>query len=286
MMFEDKLSIPCIYGGSHDVHLKHALGTVPKGDSVPLAEMIAGATSRIGLVVTMSTLGYPPFLLARLTSTIDSLSEGRFGWNIVTSAEDSAAQNFGLDVLPPRDERYARADEYLDLVKQLWRSWDPDAIVCGRERAVYADGRKVRTIDFEGRWYKCRGPLNTAPSPQVVPTLVQARGSSTGRDFTARHSYAIVAPAGSVEDMKAFRDEIGARARAHRRNPDETKLLYLVTPTLGETEDDARRRFDALVEGDQFVERKLAAVSAITGIDLSVYDWDAPLPGRLICNGE
>lgn len=285
LMFEDSLMIPDVHGGTHDVYMKHGL-VAPKGDPVPLAAMLAGATSNIGLVATMSTLGYPPFLLARLASTIDSLSEGRFGWNIVTSAQDTAAQNFGLDELPAREARYEMADEYLDLVKQLWNSWEPDAFQCDRANNLYVDGSKVRPIHFEGKYYKSRGPLNCAPSPQRVPTLVQAGGSPTGRDFAARHADAIVAGASNVEAMKAFRADIRERARAIGRDPDEIKVLFLAAPVLGTTTEAAEAAYADMMNDPNFVERKLATVSALTDMDFSQFDLHSPLPGRLTTNGE
>src|SRR5580700_844682 len=127
---------------------------VPKHDPVPLAAMVAAATSRIGVVATMSTLAWPPFMLARASSTIDHIAGGRFGWNIVTSGEDLAAQNFGMDVLPPRDTRYAMADEYMDLVNQLFDSWEPGAVLKDREHSIYADHTKVHPIHFEGQYFK------------------------------------------------------------------------------------------------------------------------------------
>ena len=128
----------------------------------------------------MSTLGYPPFLLARLATTIDHLAGGRFGWNIVTSAEDTAAQNFGLDKLYEHDLRYEMAEEYMEVVNQLFESWDPDAVVMDYENNTYADPNKVRTIDFEGKYYKCRGPLNTAPSPQDDRPMYRPAGHRGG----------------------------------------------------------------------------------------------------------
>jgi alkanesulfonate monooxygenase SsuD/methylene tetrahydromethanopterin reductase-like flavin-dependent oxidoreductase (luciferase family) len=143
-------------------------------------------------------MAYPPFLLARLCATIDNLSEGRFGWNIVTSGEDTAAQNFGLDKLPPRELRYDMAHEYMDGVNQLFASWDQDAVVMDRETDTYADFKKVRPINFEGKYFKCRGPLNTVPCPQGRPTYVQAGGSPTGRAFAAKHADSIIAVANGV----------------------------------------------------------------------------------------
>ena len=123
IMIEDTLMVSEAYGDSAEAALKHAL-QVPKHDPSPLAALIAAATTRLGVVATMSTLAYPPFMLARLCSTLDHIAGGRFGWNIVTSGEDIAAQNFGLDKLPPREQRYEMADEYVDLVCKLFDSWD------------------------------------------------------------------------------------------------------------------------------------------------------------------
>src|ERR1017187_7641841 len=127
IMVEDKLCVSESLGGTSEIYLKH--GLAPKHDPAPLAALMGYATTRLGIVITMSTLGYPPFLLARLSSTLDHICRGRFGWNIVTSAEDLAAQNFGLDMLPDRKLRYDQADEYMDLVNQLFDSWEPDAVV-------------------------------------------------------------------------------------------------------------------------------------------------------------
>ncbi len=286
LMLEDKLAISQVYGGSSEVYLKHAMGMVPKADPVPLATLIAGATSRLGIVATMSTMAYPPFLLARLCSTVDSLAGGRFGWNIVTSAEDAAAQNFGMDALPPRELRYDMAEEYMDLCYRLWRSWDTDAVILDRETGTYADFTKVRPVDFEGRFFKCRGPLNTVPSPQVVPTLVQAGGSPKGRSFAARHADSIVAAADGIAGMKAYRDDVRARAAEQGRDPEDIKILFMIAPVLGETEAEARDRYARMVDAPHFIETSLAFISAITDIDFKQYDVDQPLPGYLRTNGE
>ena len=143
IMIEDTLMVSEAYGDSAEAALKHAL-QVPKHDPSPLAAIISAATRRLGVVATFSTLEYPPWMLARLCCTLDHIAGGRFGWNIVTSGEDAAAQNFGIDKLPPREQRYAMADEYVDLVCRLFDSWDPDAVVMDRETGTYADFRKVR----------------------------------------------------------------------------------------------------------------------------------------------
>jgi FMN-dependent oxidoreductase (nitrilotriacetate monooxygenase family) len=200
IMIEDKLMVPETFGGSTELSLTHAM-MVPKHDPAPLAVAMGMATTRLGVVATLSTLAYPPFLLARLCSTIDSLTSGRFGWNIVTSAEDLSAQNFGLDRLPPRDLRYAMAEEYMEVVNKLFASWDQDAVVLDREAGVYADHTKVRPINHKGEFFSVRGPLNTVPSPQHRPVYVQAGGSPRGRDFAARHADSIISVASGVESM-------------------------------------------------------------------------------------
>jgi FMN-dependent oxidoreductase (nitrilotriacetate monooxygenase family) len=285
VMVEDKLSVSEAYGGSSEMVLKHAVGMVPKHDPAPLAALMAAGTTKLGVVITMSTLGYPPFLLARLASTLDHIAGGRFGWNVVTSAEDAAAQNFGLDQLPPRELRYDMAHEYMELCYKLWDSWEPDAIVRDREKGVYADYKKVRPVHFHGRFFKSRGPLNTAPMPQGRPTIVQAGGSPKGRDFASKHADSIITLADGLEGMKEYRDDIRARARKHGRNPDDIKVLFLVIPTLAETREAAYERREKLTKSTPFVEQTLSLISAITDIDFAKFPLDEPLP-HLTTNGE
>jgi FMN-dependent oxidoreductase (nitrilotriacetate monooxygenase family) len=284
VIYEDKLLVPEAHGGSTETTLKFA-HQVPKHDPVPLATMVAAMTSHIGVVPTMSTLAWPPFMLARAAATIDHISGGRFGWNIVTSGEDLAAQNFGMDELPPRDLRYAMADEYMDVVNRLFASWEPDAVVKDRVRGVYADHNKVHPIDFRGEFFKVRGPLNTAPSPQGRPTYVQAGGSPRGRDFAAKHADSIIATANEISGMREFRDDVRQRAVCIGRDPDEIKVLYLVYPILGETCDEARGKHARLINEDWYAEAAVAGIGQITDIDFSLYDLDKPLP-RLTTNGE
>jgi FMN-dependent oxidoreductase (nitrilotriacetate monooxygenase family) len=284
IMLEDTLMVSEAYGGSAKATLKYAL-QVPKHDPMPLAAMIGAATSRLGVVATMSTLAYPPFMLARLSSTLDHICGGRFGWNIVTSGEDAAAQNFGLDKLPPRETRYAMADEYVDLVCRLFDSWEPDAVIMDPETGTYADHTKVHPIHFEGQFFKCRGPLNTVRSPQGKPVFVQAGGSPRGRAFAARHADSIIAVGNGIEGMKSYRDDVRRHAAAAGRDPDDVKVLFLVYPGLGETDAEATARNERMVNSPGFVEAALAAIGTVTDIDFSGYDLDQPLP-PLTTNGE
>jgi FMN-dependent oxidoreductase (nitrilotriacetate monooxygenase family) len=285
VIFEDKLLVPEAHRGSTEATLKYA-HQVPKHDPVPLAAIVAAQTRHLGVVPTMSTLGWPPFMLARVSSTIDHIAGGRFGWNIVTSGEDLAAQNFGMDKLPPRDQRYEMADEYMEIVNALFDSWEDGAVVKDRERGVYADHTKVHPIHFKGKYFKVRGPLNTVPSPQRRPTYVQAGGSPAGRTFAARHADAIIATANHTTGMKEFRDDIRERAARLGRNPDDVKVMYLVHPFLGETTEEAREKHRRLVNDPASIDAALAGIGQITDIDFTQFDLDKPLPHKLITNGE
>jgi FMN-dependent oxidoreductase (nitrilotriacetate monooxygenase family) len=284
MMIEDKLLVPEAYGGSAEAALRLGI-MAPKHDPAPLAAICAAATRHLGTIATLSTLAYPPFMLARLCSTLDSLSGGRFGWNIVTSAEDMAAQNFGLEKLPPREQRYDMADEYMDVVNQLFDSWAPGALLLDRERGVYADAAKVKPIHFKGRYFNVRGPLNTVRSPQGRPVYVQAGGSPRGRRFAARHADSIVAVCNGPQQMKAYRDDIRRHAVAEGRNPDDIKVLFLVTPMLGATEAEAQQKQQRMLQRPDFIEQMLALLSSITDIDFAKFDLDQVLP-HLTTNGE
>ena len=284
IMLEDTLMVSEAYRGTAEATLKHAL-QVPKHDPLPLAAMIAAATSRLGVVATMSTMAYPPFMLARLACTLDHIAGGRFGWNIVTSGEDTAAQNFGMDKLPPREMRYAMADEYVDLVCRLFDTWEPDTVVMDRARGIYADHSKVHPIHFKGKFFSCRGPLNTVRAPQGRPVFVQAGGSPRGRKFAAMHADSIIAVGNGIEGMKQYRDEVRAHAVAAGRNPDDVKVLFLVYPLLADTDEEAHAKHQRMVNSPAFIEAALAAIGTVTDIDFSQFDLDKPLP-HLTTNGE
>lgn len=285
IILEDKLMVPEAYGGTADAALVHAM-EVPKHDPVPLAVALGLNTKHLGIVTTLSTMAYPPFMVARLASTVDSMLNGRFGWNIVTSAEDLAAQNFGMEALPTREERYARADEYVEVVKALFDSWDHDAVVLDRETGTYADPSKVRPIHHRGKYYSVRGPLNTVPSPQHRPAFVQAGASPRGRAFAAAHADSIIAIANKKEGMKQFRDDVRDKAVQAGRDPDSVKVLFCITPTVANTTEEAFQKRDGIISSPQFITEILAQISAITEIDFKAFDLDSPLPNRLTTNGE
>ena len=284
IILEDKLMVSDAYGGTMEMDLKH--GITPKHDPAPLATLLAYCTKKLGIVATLSTSFYPPWLLARMCATIDHIAHGRFGWNIVTSGEDRAAQNFGMEKLYEHDHRYEMANEYLELTMQLWESWEPGAVVRDRSTGVYADGSKVRTVDYEGQYFRSRGPLNTVRPPQGHPVLCQAGASPKGRDFAAKYADTIIAVGSGPEQMKAYRDDIRARMVGHGRKPDDCKVLFLVSPIVGDTGEEARAKAQRWASNPNFIEYVLAEISSITEVDFSQFDLDSPVPDDVTTNGE
>ena len=165
MIIEDSSNVPYTYQGSHDTYLKYA-ASAPKLDPAVLVPYLAQATKHLGLVPTLSVSEYPPYLLARLVNSLDHVTEGRIGWNCVTGSNDGAAQNYGRDKHYPHDERYDIADEFADVVTRLWEAWEPDAVVLDRSIPMFAAGNKVHAINHDGKYFRCRGPLNAPRSPQ------------------------------------------------------------------------------------------------------------------------
>jgi FMN-dependent oxidoreductase (nitrilotriacetate monooxygenase family) len=277
ILIEDSSYVGESLGGSTEVYLKHGIA-VPRQDPAITATLMAAATRRIGIVPTFATFTHPPYLLARMIASLDQISSGRIGWNMVTGSSDVAARNYGLDRLPEHDLRYDMADEYMQVVNGLWDSWEPGAILADEESGVLVDHTKVHAVDFEGRWYRTRGPLNSGPCPQGRPVIAQAGGSPRGRQFAAQYADTIVASIKGTAGMKAYRDDVRARATAAGRNPDHVKILYLVNPCLGETMEEAQARLAARkARAEAQVPQLLAFFGKITNIDFARYDLDAPV---------
>jgi len=213
-------------------------------EPLTLLTAIATVTDRIGLVATASTTFYEPYNLARLFSSLDHISSGRAGWNIVTTFNENAARNFGLDAVPSNAERYGRAQEFLDVVSGLWDSWEDDAVLADRESGVYADAAKIHPIDHIGRSLKVRGPFSAPRSPQGRPVYVQAGSSNDGRIFAARNAEAIFTAHQTLADAQAFYSDIKTKARGLGRNPDHVKVLPGISPFVADTEDQARELYE------------------------------------------
>ena len=285
ILLEDSSYIGESYASSREIYLHHAIGT-PRQDPSVIATLMTAVTSRIGIVPTFATFAYPPYLLARLMATLDQVSDGRAGWNMVTGSSDFAARNFGMDGLPDHDLRYDMADEYMDLVGQLWSSWEPGALVADPASGILVDHTRVHQVDFKGQFYAARGPLNSGPCVQSSPVIAQAGGSARGRQFAARHADTIVASVKGVPAMKAYRADVRARRTAQGLDPDTVKILFLVAPLVAETDSDAqtlRARRTATVAAQS--DRKLAFLGKITNIDFAQFDLNSPV-GSLTTNGH
>jgi FMN-dependent oxidoreductase (nitrilotriacetate monooxygenase family) len=257
-------------------------GRRPSGRLEPLTLLTAAAraTTRIGLIATASTSYNDPYNLARRFGSLDHVSGGRAGWNIVTTAGDDAARNFGLDAQPAHAERYQRADEFVQVISKLWDSWEDDAIVADAERGEWASAAKIHPIDHRGRFFSVRGPLNLPRSPQGYPVLVQAGSSQDGKDFAARHAEAVFTAQQTMEDGQAFYADLKRRVALAGRDPSGVKILPGLVPVIGSTEAEARAldaSLDELILAESARDR-LAARFGLTPAELPL---DSPLPAGL-----
>lgn len=277
VLIEDNVFVADAYGQSMDTYLRNAI-SVPRRDPLVAASFMLQATSHIGVVPTVSTFAYQPYLLARQLGSLDQLSGGRAGWNVVTGSSHRAWQNFGFDGMSDHDSRYDVADEFVEATFALWDSWDPDAITADRATGQFADPAKVRVSDFVGQHYATRGPLNSGPAPQGRPTMAQAGSSERGRRFAARYADTIVCKARSLDYVTQYRNEVRELAARYGRDPDSIKLLMMIAPIIGATEAEAaaKRAFRTSDEMDN-AELTLAKVSKILDIDFSRFDLDQPL---------
>ena len=276
MMMEDSSVIPDTFRGTMEESLRAG---IVRMDPMPLIPLLAAATKHLGIVATAATTFYPPFLAARLLTTLDHLSHGRVGVNLVTASPDAAAQNYGLAKHYEHDLRYRMADEWVQAVTALWDTWEPGALVLDEKAGVFADHSKVHRADFDGEFYKTRGPLNTVPSPQGHPIICQAGGSPAGMDFGAKHADTILASVAGADGMKRYRDDISRRMIGFGRDPKDVKVLFLVEPVLADTDADAiekKRRMDAANEGN--IEASLMRMSYISGLDWSKFALDEEIP--------
>ncbi len=241
-----------------------------------LLAALAAVTTRIGLVATASTTFYQPMHIARFFASLDQISGGRSGWNLVTSSGLSEAANFGI-TLPPEHERYQRAGEFAEVVKGLWDSWDGDAVVADKESGIYIAPDKVHTLNHHGEYYDARGPLTMPRSPQGRPVIVQAGQSDAGRSLAAGTADVVFSVERDLASARAFRADIRTRAEKAGRSPDGVKVLpgamVVTAPSRAEAEDKFER-LQRLIPDDL----GQIMLSRSIGIDLSQYPPDDPLP--------
>jgi FMN-dependent oxidoreductase (nitrilotriacetate monooxygenase family) len=255
----------------------------PPGQLEPLTLLTALSqhTSRIGLIATVSSTYNDPYNLARRLASVDHVSGGRAGWNIVTSAGADEAANFGLVDRPDHASRYERADEFLEVAKALWDSWESEAILADKLSGNYADPSRLHTIDHTGRHFHVAGPLNVERPPQGHPLLVQAGSSEDGKGFAARHAEAIFTAHQTYERAADFYRDIKKRTKAAGRDPDGVLVLPGIVPLVGSTESEARalaRRFDEL----RIPEYGLTQLAWNFETDPSVFELDRPLPDFIL----
>lgn len=246
-------------------------------EPLTLLSALATATEHIGLIATASTTYNEPFNLARKFASLDHLSGGRAGWNIVTSAQSREARNFNLDDHPAHAERYRRAAEFVDVVIKLWDSWEDDALVLDAGSGVFADTDRVHAINHVGERFRVHGPLNTPRPPQGRPLLVQAGSSADGIAFAARYAEAVFTPQQTLADGQRFYAALKQATADAGRDPQLVKVLPGIVPVIGGTEAEARALADEL-ESLIVPEHALAQLSSMTGLDLSDLPLDGPLP--------
>ncbi|WP_414753457.1 LLM class flavin-dependent oxidoreductase [Anabaena sp. CCY 9910] len=251
--------------------------TVTSFEPFTLLSALASVTEHIGLVATASTTYDAPFHIARRFASLDHISSGRAGWNIVTTANPDAALNFGLEEEMEHDERYRRAREFYDVVTGLWDSFADDAFVRDVEAGIYFDPDKLHVLNHQGKYLSVRGPLNIARPIQGWPVIVQAGASEAGRQLAAETAEVVFAPAGNLEAGKALFADIKGRAQAIGRDPDSIKILPGALVIVGETVAEARAKrehLDSLVH----YESGIASLNSALGYDVSGFDPDSPLP--------
>jgi len=251
--------------------------TVTSFDPLTLLPALAVQTKHLGLIATASTTFEPAYMIARRFASLDHISGGRAGWNIVTTSNPDAALNFGLDEHMEHDERYARAREFYDVVTGLWDSFADDAFVRDVDSGVFFEPERMHVLNHKGRYLSVRGPLNIARPVQGWPVIVQAGASEAGRQLAAETAEVVFAAGSRLEDDQAFYADVKGRAEKAGRDPEGIKILPGAFVVVGETDDEAREKrlkLDSLVH----YESAIASLSIALGTDASKFDPDGPLP--------
>jgi FMN-dependent oxidoreductase (nitrilotriacetate monooxygenase family) len=246
-------------------------------EPLTLLAALAMSTKRIGLVATVSTTYSEPYNDARAFASIDHMSGGRAGWNVVTGSSPDAAANFSRDKHPPHEERYAIAEEYVAIAKGLWDSWEEDAIVGDKARGVFADAAKMHVLDHKGKYFSVKGPLNITRPPQGYPVIFQAGASDRGLDFAGATAEVVFATQQIPEEAKVFADKLREGVEAHGRPRDAVRIIFGVSPVIGGTEQEAQEKVAKLASMlDPVVAMRV--LSDRLGTDMSQFPLDGPVP--------
>ncbi|MEQ8662602.1 MAG: LLM class flavin-dependent oxidoreductase, partial [Gammaproteobacteria bacterium] len=262
-----------VFRGSRDTAVRHAV-QFPSNDPTVIIPLMAHATRHLGFACTFSTTYFPPYQTAKLFSTLDHLSDGRVGWNIVTSYLADANANFGIVDDLDHDQRYERADEYMDVVYKLWEhSWDEDAVVRDVANDTFTEPSRVHPIDHEGTWFKVPGPHMCEPSAQRTPLLFQAGQSGRGVEFAARHAEAVFAIHPNIASCAAATQRVREAAAKAGRDPDGVKVCQGVSVIVAPSDEEARIKYRTALEHAS-PEGALALFSGWTGFDVSTIAAD------------
>jgi alkanesulfonate monooxygenase len=260
-------------------------GKVVQFEPFTLLSALSVVTERIGLTATVSTTYNEPFHLARKFASLDHLSGGRAGWNLVTSATEAEALNFNREKHMEHTLRYERAKEFVDVVTKLWDSWEDDAFLRDKESGVYFDPDKLHVPNHKGEHFSVRGPLNVARPPQGYPVIIQAGSSEDGKNLAAQTAEVIFTAQQTLEEAQAFYADVKGRLAQYGRTPDSLKIMPGVFPVIGKTEQEAKDKFDQIQELIHPQVGLSLLGGMIGGFDLSGYPLDGPLPDLPETNG-
>jgi FMN-dependent oxidoreductase (nitrilotriacetate monooxygenase family) len=254
------------------------LSRTVKLEPTALLAALAAITTHIGLIATMTTTYNEPYNVARRFASIDHISGGRAGWNLVTSQIEDEAQNFGFDEHLDHAMRYARAEEFYDVVVGLWDSWEEGGLLRDKASGIYMDRDRVHFLDHVGAHFKVRGPLNVARSPQGRPVVAQAGSSEAGRELAAKTADVIFTAQTRLAEAQTFYADVKRRTARYGRAPDDVKIMPGITPVIGATEAEARERYEELqaLLPDDVALQSLSHISG--GLDLTQFPLDGPLP--------
>jgi FMN-dependent oxidoreductase (nitrilotriacetate monooxygenase family) len=254
-------------------------------DPLEILAALSRSTTRVGLIATASTTYSAPYDLARRFSTIDHLSGGRAGWNIVTTRYAGAAGNFGLAAHPAHEDRYARAEEFVEVVSRLWESWDAAAVVADQDKGVWANTDLIRPVDFHGRFFDVSGALTLPRSPQGRPAFAQAGSSGPGIELAGKTADLVFTAQPDIPSGRRFRDTVRAAAQRHGRSGDDILVLPGVAFVLGSTEAEARS-FRAALEDRVDPEFRWRNLAHNAGLDAALIDPDRPLSAEAIAAAQ
>ncbi|MFJ6323187.1 MULTISPECIES: LLM class flavin-dependent oxidoreductase [unclassified Rhizobium] len=250
-------------------------------EPMTLLARLAGETSHIGLGATVSTSFFEPYNIARQFASLDHISNGRAAWNVVTSSNDYAPRNFGLDRLPPHNERYEKARESVEIVKAYWDSWEDDAFVYDRQQSSSFDPAKQHPVDFKGKYFTVHGALNQARPPQGHPVIIQAGASGDGKELAAETADVVFSAAGDLEASRAFYSDLKGRMARYGRDPSELKVLASLRCSIGKTRQEAVDKYhllQSLIHPDVGIKM----LSEQLGVDLGGLSLDEPIPPGVI----